>query len=111
MIAQYYAIRHKVSGDFMPMRMNSGAGRGWSYWEPSAEVPTKHPPRLFHTKRAAVLAMKAWVKGKWQIAGSSFAKDSLWDDDGGVYVYGPKDCGRKASDVEIVAVTLVEVQS
>lgn len=55
----FSAIRHKPTGFYLPEPLGR-LGRGGSHVEPTAD----QRPRLFPTKRGAVLALGAWLKGK-----------------------------------------------
>lgn len=86
----FYAIRHRISGFFLPER---SAGRGYSYTEPTDGAQ----PRLFTTLHAAKIALTYWLKGK----------ATTYYDDGGYVVDGfSSQPHRRREDMEIVAVEL-----
>jgi hypothetical protein len=55
-----YAIRHKPTGAYLPMRWESR--RGYSHDEPTPGAV----PRLFKNEKAAKAALKAWLQGTWE---------------------------------------------
>ena len=56
----FFAVEHIPSGFLLPA---GGKGRGGHM----AQKPTdKNPPRLFMTERAALVAMGAYIRGRWQ---------------------------------------------
>lgn len=58
MHTQYYAIRHKRNGFFLPAQNSYGFTR-------TEPVPmSKAPPRLFITKGPATQALEWWLKGE-----------------------------------------------
>lgn len=93
----YFAIRHKPSGGFLPT-FGSRKGRGgFTHDEPS----TVTPPRLFSRRQAASAALTHWLKGKLTVSqyqGYDGDYDESWN-------YKPI-LSRKAEDMEIVEVTI-----
>jgi hypothetical protein len=69
-----YAIRHKPSGEFMPVRMSRTSRGGWSYWREPGNTPYDATPRLFPTKQGAINALSSWMQGRWvhEYTGGSF---------------------------------------
>lgn len=96
----YYAIRHKLTGHFLPPPIGrSGKGGSWT-------EPTEGPPRLFHKRRNAEIALRAWLKGihkrtveEW---GSMDALEPQYDE--GINIEPQPH--RKAEDMEIVTLSL-----
>lgn len=93
-----YAIRQKSTQFFMP-KLPKGSTKGGTWLEPAADVV----PRLFSTERAAVNALRWWLAGKVRVVHGFYdeAGDGDWQT-----VPAPH---RKADDMEIVEVQLVEV--
>ena len=63
---QIYTIRHIPTGALMPARMFRTTYRGWTYWEPTGAAGLGGEPgipRFFPTRRAASVALTAWIKG------------------------------------------------
>lgn len=90
-----FAIRHKPSGGFLPWN-NRISKRGGTWVDPSTTLP----PRFFYTRRAAVLALRAWLSGKMTY--------SVDYDTNAVDLSILPDPNRKAEDMEIVDFVLVE---
>ncbi|MCG7629040.1 hypothetical protein MHM88_14610 [Epibacterium sp. MM17-32] len=96
---EFFAIRHKPSGGFLPAPKGRG-GRGGSHVEP---VPPSevNPPRLFHSKHAASVALTHWLKGAVTVDYVEYdfgEVDELWNLD-------PKP-HRKREDMEVVPVKM-----
>lgn len=93
-----YAVRHK-NGNYLPV-----TGRGSTHYE--FDKPVKSP-RLFNHKQAAKNFVLCWVKGKARVYREEpYGPDFI--DDGDEYV-DYEDVGRKASDLQVVALQLVEL--
>ena len=58
---ELFAIRHKPTGAFLPMRWDKR--RGYSFDEPTPGAV----PRLLKTEQAAKAALRAWLAGKWVV--------------------------------------------
>lgn len=101
----YYAIRHKASGEFMPQLKKN---RGYSHWNPSNSehtmiAKTLGVPRLLDTRRRAARCIHMWANNpNSRYAGYTTA---YGEDDYGIDM---KDDGRKAEDLEVVELDLVE---
>lgn len=94
-----WAIRQKSTGAFLPARKN---GRGYSFDKPIKGCF----PRLFKSKKAANLALYAWLQGQWKKEYHT-REVGGWPEDI-EYLIAEKIEGRDASDMEIVKFRLVE---
>ena len=101
-----YGIRHKPTGNFMPVPRGY-AGRGSSFWEPT-EQEAGLDVRLFNRKRSADMALTQWLRGEHH---PDF--DSEYDEWSGNYskvcvgaVVKPKP-DRIRADMEVVTINLV----
>lgn len=105
-----FAIRHIATGLFMPQTANN---RGYSNWAPKNDAiaaiagnrcgidnAVPNSIRLLPTHRAARNAITAWLKGA--------AHNAYLHDPEGDFLLEYKDMGRKAGDVEVVAMVLTE---
>lgn len=54
-----YLIRHKPTGKYLPVTKYN---RGGSHTEPMSVLAAN--PRIFYSKKAAISALAAWLKGK-----------------------------------------------
>lgn len=110
-----WAIRHKPTGNYLPLKWykrrrmwRSGIGHTWN--EPEAGLDTTYEriePRLFWEKAEAERALKAWLSGQRK-RGLNPAKigpnDILTSDSYTTHlVLTPH---RKADEMEIVSVTI-----
>ena len=64
-IIEFFVIKHKETGKFMPARI--GLVGGWSGWEPTNKYQSvkDSSPRLFRRRADALRAATSWVKGTW----------------------------------------------
>lgn len=95
----YYVIRHKPSGELMPV-MNKG--KGYTHWNPSTKpgqsIKHSHTPRLLKSLNQAKR-----VVGIWAHLPNSFREYIPYTGNNEVET---KDDGRKVEDLEIIAVKL-----
>jgi hypothetical protein len=94
-IAEVWAIRERGTMKYMPQLL----GRGHTFSEPTEGAI----PRLFHSERAAKLALGAWLKGH------AINKTSREWETGYIDVVGliyEKVDGRSADRMEVVKLTL-----
>jgi len=104
---QYYVIRHKETGNYMPQKMFRTATGGYSFWEPTnagGMGGVGFPaiiPRLFTNKQSAQTAITYWLKGN---------AEKMRDYDGEFegLAYNPPVISRKREDLEVITVTLRE---
>lgn len=88
----YYVIRHKLSGQLMPLMLR---GRGYSHWNPNinktvfSELPV---PRLLNSRKQAERVISGWYN----------CPNSRNDTDGDMCL-GPMD-NRRKEDLEIIKV-------
>lgn len=91
---QFFAIRHKPSGGFLP----AISSYGFTRCEPSCS----DPPRLFKEKRNATQALNWWLRGE------SFEHSHWSDNDLGpersIEIRTIHKPGRRRADFEIVLV-------
>jgi hypothetical protein len=57
-MTQFYVIRHKPTGQFLPARVPATS---WGFEDPNGV----HEPRLFKTARAAKNCATCWAQGVW----------------------------------------------
>lgn len=102
-IGEYFLIRHKQSGEYMPQAKKN---RGYTHWNPSnqtnpftAALPF---PRLLASKKMAIRCIAQWVS--MPNAKHSFSTSSEGHEDDSL---DTKDDGRTKEDLEIVEVQLV----
>lgn len=105
-----YALRHKATGKFMPVRMYRTSGAGWSFWNPYETRPGYLPhdqnPRLFFTKKSAQNAKSMWEKGEWI---QRYSRPTLFDPSEepiGPAAKMPAENPRQKDDLEIVEMRL-----
>ncbi len=94
---EYYAIRHRPSGYFLP------AQGSWGFTRTEPLHPSKAPPRLFIGKGRATQALDWWLRGE------SYEHRSEDDDMSGtqqVFLKTIPRPNRRREDMEIVVVTL-----
>lgn len=94
-----FAIKHKPTGTYLPLRR--GNRRGSTY----VNVGDTGMPHLFPTKRAATHSLRWWLKGEARVTiYQDYSGDRVdqWET-----ISKPE---RKASDMEVVEVNLVEVE-
>lgn len=91
---EMFTIRHNPTGHYLP-NPRGNRGRGGSHVEPVEPNPVQ-PPRLFHNKAAAKIALSHWLKGALTV--SYFGDDEDWH-------LEPKP-HRKREDMEVVPVNL-----
>lgn len=103
-----YALRHKPTGKFMPVRMSRGSARGWSHWEPTDDKDVfDKSPRVFFTLKSAQNALVQYCLGVHR-------RDAGWDNHWEAPEYSdvtfldaPK-VPRKREDFEIITYELVQ---
>lgn len=93
----YYAIRHRVTGRFLP------AMQSWGFTRSEPVAPDKAPPRLFITKGAATQALDWWLKGE---AYENRQENENWEGDVEVRIVTIPRPSRRRENMEIVAVLL-----
>jgi len=102
-IGTFFAIRKK--GTNLYLTEHDGKGRkvskGFTMNEPMQV--SLIPPRLFTMKRSAKMALSKWLMGKHEVSYNSFGETCR------IVIKGQAD--RKAEDMEIVSVTLLEIPS
>lgn len=91
-----YAIRHKPTGAYLPMRWESR--RGYSHDEP---IPGA-VPRLFKNEKAAKAALKAWLAGTW----TRHVSQTYYGEYDEILETKPVE-SRKAEEMEVVKMWLV----
>lgn len=99
-----YAIRHKVTGLFMPF------GSGSTWWEPLANYTIQPPiPRLFETKRGAISSIEQWYRGRAKPALSTEGgwEEPIYEVVSGVEYEAPEML-RTKGDLEVVEFRLEE---
>lgn len=97
-----YAIRQRSTGFFMPATApQRHRQRGYTRDEPTEGCV----PRLFLRKQYAELALRAWLKGEWRETYA--AGDWHGMEPAGMEIVPVE--GRKAEDMEIVELMIVEV--
>lgn len=62
MKTEFFALRHKETGAFMPLLPGN---RGYSHWEPGDEGTGV--VRLFPTANAATIASSTWARGTFNV--------------------------------------------
>lgn len=99
----YCIIRHKVSGELMPLFRK---GRGYTHWNPSNQkklvVKDMGVPRLIKNREMARRVIRQWIA--MPNAEYSEYTNSHGEDD---YDIRFTDDGRKKEDLEILPVTLI----
>lgn len=95
MIMEFYVIRHKPTGGFLPEL--SGVRAGFTYTEPQ----THGVPRLFESAVGAKRALTWWLKGI-----TSVFKSRDWEGDYDETWSTTFEEHRKAEDMEIIPVRL-----
>ena len=90
----YFAIRHKPTGNYMPVARGGSTGISAYTLERG-----RHPPRLFTTRKGAQCALTWWLDGE-QVA--VYAEDG-WGGHTGWRTDHKTD--RHKADVEVVEVT------
>lgn len=94
---QFFAIRHKPSGGFLP----ATSSYGFTRTEPS----TRDPPRLFREKRNATQALDWWLKGEsYEHVRHS---DGEFDGHREVEIRTIHKPGRRRGDFEIVLIGIL----
>ncbi len=101
-----YAVRHKATGKFMP---DSSTGKGWSFWNPDSptggmEIAVKDSIRLFNSSKGADNARVTWARGEAHHKETGIG--TLDYEERLEY----KDVGRKKDMLEVVPMTLSEMQ-
>jgi hypothetical protein len=89
----YYVIRHKATGELMPLMMR---GRGYSHWNPSTQnkvYAIEDTPRLLKSEKQAHKVISGW-----------FHCPNAYDQDGDLML-GKMD-GRRKEDLEVVPITI-----
>jgi hypothetical protein len=90
MILERWSIRHKPSGNFLPLTLRNHT---------EAEPQPDCVPRLFDSKQSARSALSRWLEGVWRY--NTYAGDyySDWD-----YDWGPEkpENPRIKSEMEVV---------
>lgn len=103
---QVWAIKHKLSGDWMPHRMFRSGRGGWSAWEPGSPPGNgydgfdKHP-RVFFTEASARMALTQWLRGIFhqETYGQGFNTEQYLE-------VRPPAVERRREDMEVVALEL-----
>jgi len=96
MIREFYAIRHKPSGGFLPE-----VGKGYTSSEPN----TVDVPRLFTTKGGAKRALAWWLKGMfWTTKSYNYGYEGFEESDEDWHEQLMPD--RKPEDMEVIPVLL-----
>lgn len=103
---KFWLIRHKPTGGYLP-EPTGRMGRGGSHVEPVMHTDTATEPRLFHTERAAKIALGTWLKGKYVAKRGSYAGgpdfiEEYYED---VEIVGVP--SRKREEMEIISADLV----
>lgn len=99
----YFAIRHKQSGEYMPLANNN---KGYSYWLKKDDKFEQAIPgiiRLFATKQKAEKSIVEWAKGYYIWVDKP---DANWWHDQVRKMVNPD--GRTKDDLEVVTVNLLE---
>lgn len=63
---RYFAIKHKPSGNLLPLVFGTRGGRGFTCVEPAD--PRVCPPRLFTRQQDAKCALTWWLKGEARVS-------------------------------------------
>ncbi len=106
---EFWAIRHKAFGEYMPAAIDRQA-RGWTHWTPvpfHAPLRLARPPRLFATRRAAQNALTCWLQGEWHTVhgrGGDW-ENGYHEEPLGVAPSQPR-VPRRAEEMELVQMTL-----
>lgn len=96
-----YALRNRHTGLYLPDRR----GKGYTNDEPTS----KDRPRLHWSRRSAVSAARAWLKGVWVKKSSNPCRlDSEYGWECDEWTEIRRVATRKAEDMEIVAFKLTE---
>jgi hypothetical protein len=90
-----FAIKHTITGHYLPCPIGRG-GRGGSHVEP-APATEAYPPRLFHQKSAAKIALTHWLKGKITVT---------YDNDEEEHWHLDLVPSRKREEMEIVSIEM-----
>lgn len=102
-IGSYYAIRDKISGNYLPEVYPFRLSRATSYTHQDPQPADVKKPRLFHDVKSARMALGQWLRG-FQSAESAYQdRDGEWC--GGV-VNVAKRPDRIRDNMEIVIVNL-----
>lgn len=99
MITEFFAIRYKPTGHFLPEHGSRKGRGGYTNDEPDPDKP----PRLFIKKHFAKCALDWWLKG---IAGVKYNYSEFDDEHNEIKTMEPMP-HRKAEDMEIVKVRVV----
>lgn len=102
-----YAIKHKPSGGFLPEL--SGQRAGYTYTEPVKPNESYGHPRLFETRGAARRALAWWLKGVTTVNVSITPSTAFGPEDYDEDWHTEEKPDRKAEDMEIVPVLLMEL--
>lgn len=96
-----YAIRHKPSGHFLPMKFVKDPR--YTHTEPAQNCI----PRIFNSKRSAKSFLDKWLKGKWQEF-EYYSEVDKSEVDFCHYGLGvEQSSSRRREDMEIVRMSLV----
>lgn len=96
MIREFYMIRHKPSGGFLPQR-----AKGYT----SSEPQITGVPRLFTTAGGAKRALSWWLRGAfWVTHNATFGYEGFEDDNEEWHEQAMPN--RKAEDMEVTKVLL-----
>lgn len=110
----YYLIRHKATGLFMPQAKRD---RGYSHWNPAVHIDSFDKcgmlsalsvPRLIDTRGRAARCIHAWANnpnGRRSLSSPSYYTGEQDD------IVDIKPDGRKANDLEVVEVDIIEVKN
>lgn len=109
LVFEVFAIRHKPTGRFMPIRMFRTSSRGFSYWEPTETRPGYLPydrnPRLFYSRQSAINAITMWSMGQWENAPTACGP---FDEPERELAPMQPDVDRRRDDLEIVEFHLTQ---
>lgn len=97
-----YAIKHKPTGKFMPLKMTRCGVRGWSNWNPGVRDGFDTTPRIFKDRGSASKALSAWLLGQHTREYTQTADDDYVEV---VINYQPN---RKREDMEVIQMLLTE---
>lgn len=96
----FYAIRHKPTGFYLPLRKTR---RGNTHSNPEINCI----PRLFIKRQSASMALSWWLGGRSEI---SYYTVGYEEPEDRVGIKTVKDESRKAEDMEIIKMDLLEAE-
>lgn len=59
-----YCIRHRLTGQFMPTREGGHSTKYYSRWVVGEQLTTKYAPRIYITRKAAILGLLVYLRGE-----------------------------------------------